>query len=356
MHNRLRNSLIFLFHHITNIMKKRVSIYDIAQHLGVSTSSVSRGLSDHHSISSALKERIREAARELNYIPSSLALNLKTGKTNTLGVIVPNINRNFFSSAIEGIEDYAQSKGYDVLICQSKDSVRIEERVINSLQMGKVDGVIASVAADEGNHEYYNTLINNGLPVVLFDRSTPDVNASTVLVDDYRGATEAVRHLLNQGYRRIYHIAGYAHTNIWAERRRGYIDAMTMAGIIPEPDWVLEGRTTEEYGQQAAKQILRSDLPRPEAIFCAGDYAALGAMLELQKNGVRIPDDIAFVGFANEPFCELLPVPLSSVEQSSYRMGYTAARMLLEKIDGKPIENIMLEPELKIRASSIRRC
>lgn len=339
------------------MVKKRTSIYDIAQRLGVSVSSVSRALSDHPSISAALKERIRQVAEELHYTPNSVAVNLKTGKRNTIGVVVPGINRSFFSSAIEGIEDKAYKQGYDVLIYQSKDSAEREERIVHSLA-GKVDGVIASVAADATDHGYYNDLSASGVPVVLFDRTATGVDAGTVIVDDYQGAALAVKHLIRQGFTRIYHCAGPQHVNVWGNRLRGYLDTMQEAGITLSEEYIFEGvNTSEEEGRRFAKTVLaarEAGHPLPEAVFFAGDFAALGAMLEFRKAGIDIPEQIAIVGFANEPFCQLLSTPLSSVDQFSYKMGYMAGKMMFDRLKGEPQVGVVIAPELIIRKSSLK--
>lgn len=339
------------------MVKKRTSIYDIAQRLGVSVSSVSRALSDHPSISTALKERIRQVAEELHYTPNSVAVNLKTGRRNTIGVVVPGINRSFFSSAIEGIEDKAYKQGYDVLIYQSKDSAEREERIVHSLA-GKVDGVIASVAADATDHSYYNDLSASGVPVVLFDRTATGVDAGTVIVDDYQGAALAVKHLIRQGFTRIYHCAGPQHVNVWGNRLRGYLDTMQEAGITLSEEYIFEGvNTSEEEGRRFAKTVLaarEAGHPLPEAVFFAGDFAALGAMLEFRKAGIDIPEQIAIVGFANEPFCQLLSTPLSSVDQFSYKMGYMAGKMMFDRLKGEPQVGVVIAPELIIRKSSLK--
>lgn len=337
--------------------KKRTSIYDIAQRLGVSVSSVSRALSDHPSISTALKERIRDVAAEMHYTPNSVAVNLKSGRRNTIGVVVPGINRSFFSSAIEGIEDKAYKQGYDVLIYQSKDSAEREERIVHSLA-GKVDGVIASVAADTTDHSYYNHLSAAGVPVVLFDRTAEGIEAGTVIIDDFQGAALAVKHLLRQGFKRIYHCAGPQHVNVWGNRLKGYLSTMQEAGIPLSKEYIFEGvNTSEDEGRRFAKTILKAHEtghPLPEAIFFAGDFAALGAMLEFQKAGIGIPEEIAIVGFANEPFCQLLAIPLTSVDQFSYKMGYMAGKMMFDRLKGEPQVGVVIAPELIIRKSSLK--
>ena len=179
---------------------KKTSIYDIAKALGISASTVSRALQNHTSISDSRKEIIREKAKALNYRPNLVAVNLKTGKTHTIGVLVPNINRFFFSSVIEGIEDEAYRRNYDVLICQSKDNKDREEKILSNLSQGKVDGIIASVAYPDNNLSMYEELVDMEIPLVFFDRASVDApQVGSVRVDDYKGGYSAVKHLLLQG-------------------------------------------------------------------------------------------------------------------------------------------------------------
>ncbi len=190
-------------------MKKNISIYDIARSLNVSASTVSRALQDHPRISSEVRKMVQKKAREMNYKPNRMAVNLKLGKSSTIGVVVPNINRNFFSSVIDGIEEEASRKGYDVLICQSQESYEKEKKIISSLAQGRVDGVIASIASGTYNYDHLNSLEEDGIPLVLFDRVADEVHAGKVTIDDYRGAYMVVEHLLQQGRKRIFHCASH---------------------------------------------------------------------------------------------------------------------------------------------------
>lgn len=333
------------------IKKKKVSIYDIAKVLNVSGSTVSRALKDHPAISSEMKKLVKKTAREMNYKPNTMAVNLKRGKCNTIGVVVPNINRNFFASAIEGIEEEANKAGYDVLICQSLEQYEKEKKAVNSLSQGKVDGVIASIASGTKEYDHFNALEEGGIPLVLFDRVAEQVNAGTVTVDDYRGAYRVVKHMLSQGKRRIFHCAGFQHVSVWKNRCRGYWDALKDAGIMPQEDWVFTGDISREQGREVGRRILALD-ERPDAVFCSSDFVALGLMLELRENGVRIPEEIALCGFANEPFDELLQPSLSSVDQFSKKMGQQAARMLIDRLNGETCVNMIIDPELIVRESS----
>lgn len=333
-------------------VKKNISIYDIARSLNVSASTVSRALQDHPRISAEVRKMVQRKAREMNYKPNRMAVNLKLGKSRTIGVIVPNINRNFFSSVIDGIEEEAYREGYDVLICQSQESYDKERKIVSSLAQGRVDGVIASIASGTHDFSHYNVLEEDGIPLVLFDRVSDEVKAGKVTVDDYRGAYMVVEHLLGQGKKRIFHYAGLQHVSVWKNRCRGYRGAMMAHGITPAEDWIIEGETSQEEGRRAARRIMQMK-EKPDAVFCTSDFVALGMMLELLKEGVRVPEDIAVCGFANEPIDVLVTPSLSSVDQFSKRMGQSAARMLLGRINGDVPADVVIEPELIVRDSTV---
>lgn len=333
---------------------KKTSIYDIARVLGVSTSTVSRALQDNPAISAEVRDRVRKTAREMGYQPNMFAVNLQRGSTRTIGVVVPMVSRNFFSMAIDGIEQVASEAGYDVLIYQSKNDAEREARILNDLQRGRADGVIASVASCGGDYACYRALEPYGMPLVLFDRHVEGLAAGTVLLDDRRGAFETVEHLIGQGFRRIYHYAGAQQTSIWRNRRQGYEEAMRAHGIEVRPQWIVGGQTTEEGGAEAMERLIAAD-DLPEAIFFAGDFAALGAYKVLRKHGLRVPDDMALAGFANEPFCDLIAPRFTSVDQSGYEMGGLAAKMLLDRLGGAPYADIVIPPRLIVRESSLKR-
>lgn len=319
----------------------------MARELGVAPSTVSRALNGNSAISEQMTQRIKELAHRSNYVPNQMAVNLKSGRNNTIGVIVPMIGRSFFASVIEGIEDYASVRGYDVLICQSKDSEQRERRLIHSIS-GRVDGVIASFGAHNQSHAFYNDL---GVPLVMFDRIDRSLRAASVTVDDRGGARMAVQHLLDQGFRRIYHFAGPRHVSIWHDRHEGYLDAMRHAEVSIEESWVWEAPTVQEQGVAFVQQILQAGDPLPDAIFCSGDYAALGVMTAMKEAGIDMP----VVGFANEPFCQVVEPQLTSVNQFSSKIGTMACQSLLDILNGEPGVNTVISPELIVRSSSLKR-
>lgn len=331
-------------------MIKRTSISDVANALSVSVSTVSRALHDHPSISDEMKRQVRRKTQELNYRPNSYAVNMKKGSCKTIAVIVPLINRNFFSSAINGIEEIAQQNGYDVMIYQSRNEYEHERHIVNSLSFGKVDGVIASVADSSKDYLHYSQMIEYGMPLVFFDRILTGLNVGSVRLDDALGSYKATEHFLKQGLKKIYHFAGPRNVIIWEDRAKGYAKAMSDYGIEIDPSWIHESPTVEANGAKYMQQLI-NDNNLPEAINFAGDYAALGAMKVMRDNGISIP----ISGYACEPFCSVLFNPLTSVNQFSEEMGRKAAQMLLDKIDGKSYNNIVIEPELIVRESSIKK-
>jgi len=294
-------------------------------------------------------------AEQLNYQHNGIAAALRSGHTHIIGVILPTTDRSFFASLIRGIEQVAQAEGYNVMITQSHDQEDIEVSNVSALLKSQVDGIIASIARDTTDFTHYQELGKKKIPLVLCDRVTEISQASTVVIDDYLGAYRATEHLIQQGCRRIAHFAGKQHLNIYKYRLCGYRDALEAYGLAFQEELVLLSNLQFEDGQQLAQELLRKP-ELPDAIFAASDYSAMGAMQVLKANGKRIPEEVAIVGFANEPFCSFVEPALSSVNQSSVEMGQFAARALLKQVrhQGTSYQphKTVLTPELIIRASS----
>lgn len=338
------------------IDRKKVSIYDIAKKLGVSASTVSRALNDHPAISMAMKEKVKASALEMNFVPNQMAVALKTGKIKTIGMVVPLINRNYFVQAIAGVEKEIYKAGYDLIIASTGNLYERERRIINSLSQGKVVGVIAAVAAETVDYCHYISMVESGIPLVMFDRKMPIPNTSSVVQDDYLGAYQATQHLIEQGCRKIYHFRGPQNVSIWADRDRGYRQAMVDNGIGVLPKYIHTALTTEEEGREYAVKILNQRTKElPDGILFSGDFAAKAAMEIFTEKGIKIPKDIAIVGFVNEPWDTLLNPPLSSIEQFSYQIGKTSARLMMDALSGMPHRDIVYKPQLIIRKSSLKR-
>ncbi len=333
--------------------QKRVSIYDIARELEVSASTVSRALNNHPSISVDVKKSICETARKMGFRPNQMAVALKTGKVRTIGMIVPLIDRNYFVEAIAGVEKEIYDAGYDLIIASSGNLYERECKIVESMSQGKVVSVIAAVAAETTDYSHYQSLIDCGIPVVMFDRKMPLAGMSSVLQDDFKGAYDATRHLLEQGCRVVYHYRGPQNVSIWSDRDRGYRQAMSEYGVQVKDEWIYTAPTTTACGKEYAQMLLDGNT-LPEGILFSGDFAAKGAMETFVAAGVAIPTDVAIVGFVNEPWDCYLNPPLSSIEQFSNKIGRMAAKLMFEALEGKPARDVVFPTELIIRESSLK--
>jgi LacI family transcriptional regulator len=337
--------------------KNRTTIHDIARELNITASTVSRALNGHATISEKTRKAVLEKARQLNYKPNSIAAALRSGRSYIIGVIVPVADRSFFAKVVRSIEEEAAEAGYSVIICQTYENFEKEKQVLDTLLRTQVDGIIASIAKGSTTFDHYQRVLDEGVPVILFDRKVESLAASTVTIDDFRGAYTAVEHLIEQGCRRIAHFAGQQHIRLYQERYRGYREALRYYGLPFEESLVFECPSDVELGRKSAERLLQLS-PRPDAIFSSSDYAALGAMQRLKSEGVAIPGEIAIVGFANEPFTSFIEPALTTVDQHSNRMGQYAARTFLAEIDREKevaTTRKVLQPELIVRASSLKK-
>ncbi|MEO9512799.1 MAG: LacI family DNA-binding transcriptional regulator [Flavobacteriaceae bacterium] len=337
--------------------KKRTTIKDIADFLEISAAAVSKALHDDPRISSKTKEAVRKIAKELNYQPNHLASALRRGKSNLVGVIVPRTNSNFFSSVIQNMEEVLNKEGYNIIMTQSNESFEKECANIDTLLFTQVDGIIASMANETVSLEYYEKIKFKGIPLILFDRGENDLNVDYIGIDDYSSSQIIVEHLMNQGCKRIAHIGGYKHTRIFNNRIRGYIDAIKKHGLPLEGNLLVESSLTKEDGRAKMNQLLALD-KRPDAVYIAGDYAALGALQVLKENQIEVPNDIALVGFGNEPFTSLISPSITSMEQHSSEIGKLAAKTFLERTKNpmttQTLNKKILEAQLIVRDSSNR--
>ncbi|THH41890.1 LacI family DNA-binding transcriptional regulator [Neolewinella litorea] len=337
--------------------KKAVTIYDIAERLKLSPSTVSRGLRNDPRINKETRRLISETAGLLNYHPNRVAAGLRGGSTRTIGVIVPRIGRNFFAKAISGIEEVARERGFQVIITQSNEKLSTEMENVAALTAARVDGIIASVTVETVEAVHFANLQKQQFPLVFFDRVAGDFPVHRVVLDDYGSARGAVEHLIEGGARRIAHLGGPQSLNVFTNRYAGYRAALAAAQQEVGEEYVDLNCINEEQGYAAAKRLLELPNP-PDAIFSASDYAALGVFHYCRENGIVIPDQLCVVSFANEIFTSLMSPALSSVEQNSEKMGAAAAELLFKQIDSrdKPMDmgEIIIPGELRIRASSLK--
>lgn len=337
---------------------KKATVHDIALKLGITASTVSRALNDHPRISAATKKLVLKTAKEVNYQPNHIAAALRMGKSRLIGVIVPTANRNFFSSVVRGIDEIADSLGYRVILCQSYENYEKEVQTINALLSARVDGIIVSIAKNTERFDHFQGVIDKGIPLVLFDRITDQVGVNQVVIDDHWASYKAVEQLIGQGYRKIAHFTSPRKINIYKERLRGYVDALTEHGLPIDPQLIVESDMQLEDGQQSTRHLLDKGVDF-DAIFSAADYAAMGALQVLKEKSIAVPRQVGIVGFGNEPFTSFTDPPLSTVDQTSIAMGHVTAELFFELLKADPKKFIaqksVLKPELIIRASSMRQ-
>jgi len=331
------------------------TIKDLARELKLSPSTISRALRNHPDISSKTKKRVVSLADKLDYHPDSIAQSLQTKKTKTIGVIVPEIKQPFFAAAINGIEELAYASGYTIIVCQSNETADREVLVTRSLGSHRVAGLLVSLSRDTQNLDHFKVLQRRGVPIVFFDRVSNDIEASKVVVDDYKGAFDVVEHLIKSGYKRIAHLAGPKNLSISKFRLKGYMDALQQGNLPFNDSMVVYGGLDDTDGIVGFQKLLNLEI-LPDAIFAVNDPVAIGAFVMIKEHGMKIPDDIALAGFSNTYMTSLLDPPLTTVEQPSYEIGKTAAQLLMAQINSKDEKFvpkfIVLNTHLIIRGST----
>lgn len=334
--------------------KAHITIHDIAKELNISASTVSRALHNHPRISLATREAVRKVAEKYNYQPNVVASSLRQGRSNTVGVVVPRINRNFFANVIGGMEEVLAASGYHLMICQTHEKLEDEKAALQTLVNARVEAILLSVSMETIQADHITAIRDRGIKLFFFDRILENIQIGSVVIDDRLGAYLNVKHLLEQGYHKIIHVAGAEHITIYRARKKGYLDAMSEAGIDVNPQWIIEKTLDMDGGEEAFRESMKL---KPDAFFCAGDYAALGIMQAAMKKGMQIPGDLGLTGFANEPFTAHLRPSLTTVDQMGTEMGRKVADMFLRcgenATETSECEQIVLKPELIIRESSV---
>ncbi|MCK5823046.1 MAG: LacI family DNA-binding transcriptional regulator [Bacteroidales bacterium] len=313
-------------------MKNRpITIKDIAKELNISPSTVSRALTDHPNISAKTKLAVNKLAKKLHYKPNAVALSLRNKKTNTIGLVIPGIVHHFFSSVISGIEDYANDKHFNVMICQSNESYEKEIVGVQTLIDSRVDGLIVSMSKKTNKFEHFKSIAEYGLPLVFFDRVCEEIETDRVIVDDKKGAFEAVEYLISAGCKRIAHLCGPQGLSISQNRLKGYLQALEHHNIPQDNNLIIDCDTYEK-ALECTDELLSLKNP-PDGIFAVNDLTAVGAMKIIKNHGLKIPEDISIIGFTNDVVASFVDPSLTSVNQKGYEMGKTAAGLLINRIN-----------------------
>ncbi|AWW30236.1 LacI family transcriptional regulator [Echinicola strongylocentroti] len=333
--------------------KKRVTLKDLANELGVSISTVSRALKDHPDIDKNLTKRIQALAQKWNYIPNPLAMGLLRQQTRVIGVIVPDLVTYFFSSIISGIEDELQQSGYYIVISSSKESMEKEIECVNNLLNLRIDGLIVCLAQNSNNREHFRKVMEHHVPLVFFDRVCLEKEVSTVVVDNVSMAKDITTHFHANGARTLAHITGPKHLNIVKERAEGFLKGLEEVGIPYDEKYLVHTDLSTESAEKAITGLLR--LPqRPDAILGVNDTVIFATMKAIKTFGLKIPDDVLLAGFSDEFHATVVEPNLTSVAHPTHEIGRNAAKLILEQIEEeKPIQKkIVLNTSLHIRASS----
>ncbi|HXB08477.1 MAG TPA: LacI family DNA-binding transcriptional regulator [Puia sp.] len=335
---------------------KEVTIYDLARKLNISIATVSRALKDDPVVSKKTKKRIADLAREMGYRSNNFARNLRTQRTKTIGVIIPRINSYFMSAVIAGMENIATSEGYNLIISQSSESVDKEKANAVTLYNNRVDGLLVSLAYDTDSLAHFEPFLKKNIPVIFFDRTADIPDTTCIQINNQKAAYEATTHLISQGRRRIVHITAPPKRNVYIDRLQGYKQALADQRIAFSEDYVIISNLSQEAGADAASRI-RQMIPLPDAVFVANDNCAVGCMVALKQMGIRIPEDIAFVGFNNDPVSTVVEPNLTTINNPGYEMGQVAARNLIDHLNGTTsihsTNTIILRSELVVRDSSV---
>lgn len=338
--------------------RKEVTIYDIAKALGISAATVSRGLKNHPAIKQSTKERIFEQAELMGYRFNTFARNLRMKRTHTIGVIVPRLNSMFMSDVLAGMEKVSNESGYELIISQSLESMEKETKNALTMFNSRVDGLLVSLAYDTTDIDHFKRFIDKNIPLIFFDRVFEHPNCPTIIINNFKAAYEMTCHLIDQGCRTIVHVTGSLKRNVYAMRLKGYKEALADRGIQFREDLLIVNDLSASDGIRAAEQILGME-EKPDGVFVTNDTCAISCMLELKRQGLSVPRDIAVAGFNNDPSATIVAPNLTTVEYRGHEMGKVAAKTLINLLDGKADQGtaatIVLRHQLITRESTKTR-
>ncbi len=338
--------------------EKEVTIYDLAKKLNISIATVSRALKDDPVVSKKTKKKISELAEEMGYRSNHFARNLRKQQTNTIGFIVHELNSNFITSVLAGVEKVTTDAGYDLIIAHSSESYAKEAANAKNLFHKRVDGLIASLSFDTTDMKHFKPFIDKGVPVIFFDRVEQDSDNTVVIIDNYRCGYQATQHLIEQGCKKIAHVTASLKRNVYEQRYKGYRDALFDNGISFSEKLLMVKDLSEKAGEGAAKQMLRMK-PIPDGAFITNDFVAAVCMRTLKEHGIAIPDDVAIVGFNNDAIGKLIEPALTTINYPGRDMGEIVARNLIHHLQGiskiQQTKTIIVNSGLIIRKSSLKK-
>jgi len=336
--------------------KKVTTIKDIASRLNISIATVSRALRGSTDIKRETKQAVMQMVKEMDYHPNLLASSLSSKKSKMLGVVVPTINRQFWSNSISGIENCAYEHGYKVMIFQSAESYQKEIEIVETLANSRVDGILLALSKETNSYAHIQNIMDRGIPILLFERVCAEVSSTKVITDDLYGAKEVVQHLIDRGKRRIAYLSGPMSLGVCEDRLTGYKEAHQQNQLDYNPDLLLEtSEFTYEAAEKAVKELWLKE-SRPDALFCFADILAIGALEACKNLGIKVPEELAIAGFGNDDISRFVSPSLTTMAQPSFEMGQLAASLILEEINDEEEEfqpkTEVIKPQLIIRNST----
>jgi len=339
-------------------MKKEITIYNIAKELNLSPATISRGLQNNKRISKETTKKILEKAEEMGYRHNNFASSLRKQKSHTLGVLVHELNSNFITSVLKGIEKVSTEAGYNLIIAHSSESYTKEAANSLNLFHKRVDGLIASLSFDTKDLDHFQPFFDKDIPVIFFDRVEEHTDTPKVIIDNYKSGYQATSHLIEQGCKHVALVTANLNRNVYAQRYKGYKDALFDNKIAYDEELVLIKNLSEKCGKEAAHEMMKMK-PMPDGVFITNDFSAAVFMQTLKENGFQIPKDIAVVGFNNDAIGKLVEPQLTTINYPGCDVGEIAARNLIAHLKGEgnltQTNTIIVKSELIIRQSSLKR-
>jgi len=336
--------------------EKEVTIYDIAAVLNISAATVSRGLKNHPGISLKTKKRISVTATELGYRSNNFASNLRRQKTHTIGVIVHELQSTFITSVLAGIEKITTEENYDIIIAHSSESYKKEVANAHNLFHKRVDGLIAALSFDTPNVQHFDPFFKRGIPVVFFDRVEDGSKGTKVIIDNFKAGYKATQHLIEQGCKRIVHATSNLKRNVYDQRYKGYLAAIKDNGLQYDDSLLFINDLKKDSCIATAKKIANME-PLPDGIFATNDLIGVLTIQTLKEAGIKIPQDIAVVGFNNDITSSIIEPQLTTINYPGYTMGEMAANQLIDQLKSETLtaHSIILNSDLIIRNSSLKK-
>ena len=337
-------------------MKPKITLKAIAKEFGVSISTVSKSLKNSNEISLEMRERIQAFANYYNYRPNSFALKLRNQKTLVLGVVIPEITHHFFSKVISGVEQAANKRGYNVMVCLSNESYQKEVMNLAMLANGSVDGLLVSIANEtqsKGDFKHFQELIDEGIPFVLVDRVEDKIPCDKVVIDDVKGGYNATKHLIENGCKRIAMLTTPDYVNVAYQRKEGYEKALKEFDLPMDESLIFRVDKSKDIQGQITSFVNQKDYP--DAIFAVNEIYAATALKAIQKRGLNVPDDIAVIGFTDGLISHYATPAITTMEQHGFTMGVEGANLLINRMESEkqnPFETKVIPTTLTVREST----